>query len=516
VSAPVTLPAEARLAALAAWDMPLLRGAVVTLAAVEGRLTTWRARLGAVARSLESAESWSGPAAASAAGTVFDLDTVAAAVDAALARSLAGFERMADEADAAQELAARALVLARTLDGGVEEGLGAHSRLTETVLGLLPEAATPDPGPALAAAEAALAHAAAAAAAATAAGVALEGLGVRDALAPADFWGLAAQIQLVGPVRAPQVPDGRGAEQDAADWWVALSTGAQLAAIRGGPAAIGALDGVPAWARDRANRLLLDRALHDRGLSPSAADAARAVAERIGIEEAAGRRVQLHLLDLDDDEVVLAIGDLDTADAVGLMVPGVFNTPGDDLHGLASDARAVAAAARAAGPGLEVATVVWLGYRTPGNPWEMATRFSAWRGGAALRQALDGMAASRVASGAPLPRTTVLAHSYGTVVLDEAADEPGRLAADAVVLLGSPGMEPTGAAGLEAPEVYDTAAVGDPVSWLGWFGTGTYAPHFGSTALPGDPRMGHSDYYDPAYPTLAAIGEVVAGARTPD
>jgi hypothetical protein len=28
--------------------------------------------------------------------------------------------------------------------------------------------------------------------------------------------------------------------------------------------------------------------------------------------------------------------------------------------------------------------------------------------------------------------------------------------------------------------------------------------------------MGHSDYYDPAYPTLAAMGEVVAGTRSPE
>jgi hypothetical protein len=107
----------------------------------------------------------------------------------------------------------------------------------------------------------------------------------------------------------------------------------------------------------------------------------------------------------------------------------------------------------------------------------------------------------------------VLAHSYGTVVLDEAADVAGRLAADAVVLLGSPGMERTGAAGLEAPEVYDAAALGDPVSWLGWFGSDTWAGPFGSTSLPTTWSMGHSEYYDAEHPTLAAMGEVVAGTR---
>ncbi len=109
----------------------------------------------------------------------------------------------------------------------------------------------------------------------------------------------------------------------------------------------------------------------------------------------------------------------------------------------------------------------------------------------------------------------MLAHSYGTVVVDEAADHPGRLAADAVVLLGSPGMEGR-AADLEADEVYDAGSAGDPIAWVGWFGLPPGVPAFGSTALPSEPWAGHSDYYDTDGPTLAAIGEVVSGARTPD
>jgi hypothetical protein len=106
-----------------------------------------------------------------------------------------------------------------------------------------------------------------------------------------------------------------------------------------------------------------------------------------------------------------------------------------------------------------------------------------------------------------------VAHSYGTVVVDEAADVPGRLAADAVVLLGSPGMEDD-ATSLEAPEVFDAASAGDVVPFLDWFGDrGTREPRFGSSALPVTPSMGHSDYLDPDHPTLAAIGEVVTGMR---
>jgi hypothetical protein len=107
-----------------------------------------------------------------------------------------------------------------------------------------------------------------------------------------------------------------------------------------------------------------------------------------------------------------------------------------------------------------------------------------------------------------------VAHSYGTVVVDEAADEPGLLAADAVVLLGSPGMEDY-AASLEAPEVFEAASPGDPVTWFPWDGDRWTGGTYGATALPLSPDMGHSDYLEPEFPTLAAVGEVVAGTRTP-
>ena len=139
-------------------------------------------------------------------------------------------------------------------------------------------------------------------------------------------------------------------------------------------------------------------------------------------------------------------------------------------------------------------------------------RFAAESGGPVLAQSLAGLAAARTAMATDPARTTVVAHSYGTVVVDEAADVPGRLPADALVLLGSPGMEDD-ARSLEAPEVYDAAAQGDLIAKSGWFGRSTGEEEYGSTALPDEPSMGHSDYYDRDRPTLAAIGEVVAGVR---
>jgi hypothetical protein len=488
----VSAPVAARLSAIAAWDVPLVRRAVNQLDEVAGRLSTWRARIEGVGRALESGECWSGPAARSAVGALHDLSAVTWAVDAGLARSLSAYERMLPEVATAHELAGEARAVASVLPEGMDAGLSVVTT-----------------------ADAALRHAAAAAAAARDAGDELAGLGVRDGFAPVDFSDLLGHVPLVGPVAPPAVPVRRHPDE-VATWWAGLSEASQLAVISSSPAALGALDGVPGWARDRANRRLLDRALASRGLPDGEATTARVVAARIAAEEANGRQVQLQLLDLSGDRVVLALGDLDTDDAVAVLVPGIFNTPGDDLDALTGDAADLAAATRAAAPATAVATMVWLGYRTPSHLAEAVVRTSAERGGPALATALDGLGAARGAVATPAARTTVVAHSYGTYVVDEAADEPGTLAADAIVLLGSPGMEDD-AASLDAPAVFDAATPADPISWAGWFGDRhTWENGYGSTGLPTEAAMGHSDYFDPGHPTLAAIGEVVAGARVPE
>jgi hypothetical protein len=279
------------------------------------------------------------------------------------------------------------------------------------------------------------------------------------------------------------------------------------------PGRIGGLDGVPAWARDRANRILLARALN--AAPTRGRRTALAVAARLADEEAAGRPVQLYAFDPALGVAAVALGDLDSAAAVGVLVPGMSTTVVDDLEPLLISAENVAEAARAAAPGLSVATLAWIGYRAPRNLLEATRRGPARRGAPALAGALAGLAGSRAATGHADPRTTVLAHSYGTVLLDQAADRPGRLATDAVVLLGSPGMERDGDLRREATEVYDAVGGLDPVAVSGWFGEQPWRPEYGATLLPTDLHETHGSYYDPGQPTLAALGAVVAGTRRP-
>jgi hypothetical protein len=501
VTAPVLDPATStELARVAAWDGVPVAGARHTLADVLGGMTPWRARLDGLCRALGDAECWSGRAADEAAAAAGELSRVAAAVQAAFDRSMDGWSALATSAGAAQALAQRALATAALAEAG-------------TAAWPFPDAwNSADEATAAALAVDALAGAAAAGAAARRAADE-----VRDLWRSAPGWstpGMADLLVRLGPLEVPEVPRGLPPGRVAA-WWAELAAGEQEALVVQHPAAVGPLDGVPAWARDRANRLLLRDVLDDPAVDPDVARAARLLDATIREEEAAGRTVQLQLADLAGDRVVLSFGDLDAAEAVALLVPGVLTTPDDDLGAMAGDARAVAAAAAAAAPGLAVAAVAWLGYRTPQTPAAILGRATSRVGGRALDDALDGLAAARAVVGAPPPRTTVLAHSYGTVVVDEAADRPGRLAADAVVLLGSPGMSED-AASLEAAEVFDAATVADPIAWSGWFGVPPGIWGYGSSGLPVDPWALHSEYYDADRPTLAAVGEVVAGTRGDD
>jgi hypothetical protein len=508
------------LAEVAGWDLPLLRGAVWTLDSVAAGLPAWRSRMEAVGRSLADAHCWYGPAGQSAGAALVEVSTVAAAVTAALDESLEHAQRLLAEAEAAQESAERALAAAASVpvvldDAGrlvslpvVPVGAGAGLDADQTAAALQAQEL----------AEEALQSSSRALLAAEEAASALTRVGVGAGLVPATFADLVGPV-LAGASTAAVLPPPGGSDERAA-WWAGLSAADRLTAIREVPGRIGRLDGLPAWARDRANRVLLDRTLADPSLSGHAV--AVSVGAEIARREAAGEVVQLHRFQPDEGLVALAIGDLDTADHVAVLVPGTGTDPVGELDDLADDGGAVADATTAAAPAAAVATIAWLGYRAPSNLAKAASPHYSWTGGPALDATLDGLASARAAASGGRPRTTVIGHSYGTLVLDRAADAPGRLAADAVVLLGSPGMD-NKAAELEVDGVYEASApfdvvssLGDPVNpYLNVHGWQTDGPGFGAEELPTDWRNWHLGYYDEDGPTVTAIGEVVAGVRGP-
>ncbi|MER5493708.1 alpha/beta hydrolase [Streptomyces sp. NPDC002490] len=213
----------------------------------------------------------------------------------------------------------------------------------------------------------------------------------------------------------------------------------------------------------------------------------------------------------DGGRSVEIVGDLARADRLAVLVPGA-GTSVDSYRRL----RAGAVALRRQ-LGDRAAVVAWLGYRTPVTAsLAAATAGRAEEAAPALRSFTRELHRLK-----PAARTSLLCHSYGSVVCARAAS--GLEAAD-LVLYGSPGT------GYE-----DVAALGtDATVWAGrssddwtggiphirlWtpfgpigFGTDPVSPEFGARFFAtGDGD--HSDYLRPGSPALRNMARIVTGER---
>ncbi|MGY1856657.1 alpha/beta hydrolase [Modestobacter sp. SYSU DS0290] len=208
---------------------------------------------------------------------------------------------------------------------------------------------------------------------------------------------------------------------------------------------------------------------------------------------------------------VVAVGDPATADHVAVLVPGADI----DLAALHDPARPqrrplgwARSLAEAGGP--DLAVVLWVGYPTPqGAGVDAATGRLARAGAAALvpfvQELRDGGA-----------HVTVVGHSYGAVVAALAAPE---LAADDLVLLGSPGARASSVADLGTrARVWAARTTGDwigrvPSVRLGDLGHGAdpAGPAFGARTLPVGGTSGHDGYFRPGSAALAGVAAVCLG-----
>lgn len=328
---------------------------------------------------------------------------------------------------------------------------------------------------------------------------------------------------------------------------------------------IGDRDGLPALARDHYNRLALrklraaavaeDRRLVDRhpdwyrgeNLPTSSGDwtrlraweAARAaaltrvagyqaLADQLG--PAPGSRL---LLAVDTDgHGAIALNNPDTAANVATFVPGT----GSPLTAIGVGVRRVRAllgAAARSDPPARTSVIAWYGYDAPPDlPSALGDR-RAHAGALALDRFESGLRASHL--GLP-SHQTVLGHSYGSTVIGAAASGANTLAADDVVLVGSPGIEVDNVselrlmgipAGRNWAHVYATADPADPVPAFGQLVHGVnpvdrefHATVFTSSgatldlpvlrALPFD-VLSHGNYWEPGNPGLRAQGDIIAG-----
>lgn len=331
------------------------------------------------------------------------------------------------------------------------------------------------------------------------------------------------------PTRVPEPKDDPTAVRA---WWAGLTEPQRRWLILHRPDLIGSLDGVPAAARDQANRLLLAR-LPDGDLADL----------RTWLRDAGRSRAYLLRLDLGAGRAVVSLGDPDLADHVLVHVPGArasIDRIGVDL------ARADRVAARAAeiAPGASVAAVVWLDYDVPASLPEAARSGYAREAGPDLRRFVDGLRATHDAGA---PHVTVLGHSYGSLVVATTARDHG-LAADDVVFVGSPGVGVPHVDQLPLPDghVWSTTARQDPIQlvapspaqvardiarsaalpWYAgiapvlpdedlWHGRNPSLPQFGARIFASAPGASvytaHTAYWDAGNPALDSIARITLG-----
>lgn len=313
-------------------------------------------------------------------------------------------------------------------------------------------------------------------------------------------------------------------------WWDGLTPAQRMWLITTAPDRIGALDGVPAVDRDRANRELL-RIERSRPHDKATLAGLDAIAERL----AKGAL----LLDLDtrgDGRAIVAFGDPDHADNVLTFVPGMHTGLDRTLAANLDRTLAMGNAAMAADPAKTTSAVLWLGYDAPDGLFEAAQAKYAHEARADLHDFQEGLVATHDGE---IGEQSLVGYSYGALVVGETARDTG-VSADDLVFLGAPGVGVAHAAdlhvdpntvwaasadndivGLAAPSVKQLFLeqvwpryMGDPMPDL-WHGHNPADSGFGGHVFGAgnraNPIDAHLSYWDAGRPALTNVGLIAAG-----
>lgn len=305
------------------------------------------------------------------------------------------------------------------------------------------------------------------------------------------------------------------------EWWDSLTLAQQVAIMATHPDRLGNTDGLPAEVRDEANRLVLAEDLERLEAKEAAGTLTRVEREALAnirtamdnlesreshIDPITGERTHAQLYIYDpyafngDGRLAIATGNLDDANHVAVMVPGM----GTNVQGMSAGRSLNVYDESRWASGDSVAVLDWVGYDAPSgtsihNPDIIGVvNQSMARDGAEL---LAGdVAGLRAARGDDPAHLTVIGNSYGSTTAGIAAGE-FDLDADDLILTGSPGV-PVGDAG-DLTTGHDHTWVGsagrDFVTSLGR--TGWMDPSDVPAALiPGVQLMGN----DPAEDTFGA------------
>ncbi|WP_033347629.1 alpha/beta hydrolase [Kitasatospora aureofaciens] len=270
-------------------------------------------------------------------------------------------------------------------------------------------------------------------------------------------------------------------------WWNNLGPDGRQWFIDHHPENIGNLDGIPAEVRDKVNREYLDKRVSELDHRPRTKDEEaeyeklKPIQERLDQDAAAtDGRPHTYLLGIGTEgqgRAILSFGNPDTATDIASYVPGITTDasslgramPGD-TPGTNESENALNVwreANKKVKPGGSVASIVWLGYDSPGADFGAGSPEAAIKGAPAYANFVSGLRASN--SSGQCPHITSIGHSYGSVVVGQAtkmATHNGNYTLpDDVVLIGSPGTGVDRAADLRLPgHVWAAAADNDLVT----------------------------------------------------
>lgn len=359
------------------------------------------------------------------------------------------------------------------------------------------------------------------------------------------------------------MPEDTSDTRAVAEWWDSLSREEQERLADEEPDRIGNLDGVDAWARDRANRHRLDRDYADLNSRKESnekkvadyekweASAAigvpapcsedeynRAKSElnrqaeldklKTALEEGAKYNGTSQLLLYDPVEsgenqdqlhAAVTVGDVDKADNIAVHVGGLTTSVDNNVVGYTAEMANVAGTA-----GGNTASVMWFGYDPPqagagsNGLFTVSETERAAAGGADLSHFLEGLHDSRQGSGeGGDPRITALGHSYGSTTLGYALTQVRDGVVDAGVFYGPPGVPAKDVSDFNVPSdsVYVMKNDQDIIGAVPNNGPMGLAPGSDMTQLsdptevPGIQHIEGNHGIDPVSPAVGAAGSLL-------
>jgi len=283
-------------------------------------------------------------------------------------------------------------------------------------------------------------------------------------------------------------------------WWNGLPTSSKLALTTAAPEVVGNLNGVPYTFRNVANRTFLSQTVDslaaqlesEIGRSRSTEvhtrlDALREIEAALGDHDALPGRELVSLNVTGEPTAAIALGDLDTADYVSYLVPGMFFGVQAQIGEWADTAARLYTEQVSwlqllrDGDSLaddeSVATVAWIGYQTP-HLLNVGSLDLAYEGRDALTGTIEGLQASRASNP---PYVSILGHSYGSTAALMALTEKD-FTVDALALIGSPGSAARSVDELHVRNgnVFVGEAGWDPITNSAFFGSDPGAEYYGA------------------------------------